>query len=341
MRSRLYSVSSRSSGRTALPASLTYALCLPRARCSNSSVPILLALTVSNLRNTDIKFSGLTTREGRSILGQTPCANARSVRPVFFISQAEQKVFHGHIRSRCYRHRSRRLCLRDPRGATRHEGGRGGEVADVRRHLPEHRLHSVEGAAAGIRAVRGSEPRAAEDGRRGRQTKTRSSDHDEIQDRRRRRQHQGRRLPVQEEQDRSLSGHRAHRRHRQGRGEGGRRQDGNAGDQEHRHRHRLRCRETERHRDRREAHHLVDRRAAARQGPGKDAGDRRRRDRARAWLGVAAARIGSRGGGIPRPHSSGHGRRRSQNRSSASWKSRASSSSSAPRSPRSTLPEKC
>ena len=44
------------------------------------------------------------------------------------------------------------------------------------------------------------------------------------------------------------------------------------------------------HRDRREAHRVLDRRAGARQGAGAAAGRRRRRDRARARLGVAAAR---------------------------------------------------
>ncbi len=47
----------------------------------------------------------------------------------------------------------------------------------------------------------------------------------------------------------------------------------------------------------------------ARQGAGEDAGDRRRRDRARTRLGLAPARRGSDGRGIPRPHPAGHGQR--------------------------------
>ena len=38
-----------------------------------------------------------------------------------------QDFDHGHLRSRCHRHRSGRICLRDPRGAARHEGRRGRE----------------------------------------------------------------------------------------------------------------------------------------------------------------------------------------------------------------------
>ena len=55
---------------------------------------------------------------------------------------------------------------------------------------------------------------------------------------------------------------------RQGRGEGRGRQDADAGDQEHRHRHRLGRGAAQGHRDRREAHRVVDRRAGARQGAG-------------------------------------------------------------------------
>ena len=48
-----------------------------------------------------------------------------------------------------------------------------------------------------------------------------------------------------------------------------RRQDADRRDQEHRDRHRLRYRAAEGHRDRREAHRVVDRRAVARQGAGQ------------------------------------------------------------------------
>ena len=108
-----------------------------------------------------------------------------------------------------------------------------------------------------------------------------------------------------------------------------RRQDPDARDQEHRHRHRLRRGAAAGHRDRREAHRLLDRRADARQGAGAAAGDRRRRDRARARLGLAAARRRGDGGRVPRPHPARHGRRSRARSSSACSRSRASSSSSA------------
>ena len=130
--------------------------------------------------------------------------------------------------------------------------------------------------------------------------------------------------------------HRQDSRRRQGRGHGQRRQGADGRDQEHRHRHRLRHRAAEGHRDRREAHRVVDRRAVARQGAGEPVDRRRRRDRARARLGVAPARRQGHRGGIPRPHPARHGRRSRQSNSSASSKSRALRSSSAPRSPAST-----
>ena len=106
-----------------------------------------------------------------------------------------------------------------------------------------------------------------------------------------------------------LPGHRPHRRARQGRGQGRRRQDADARHQDHRDRHRLRRGAAQGHRDRREAHRVVDRRARARQGAGTAAGGRRRRDRARARLGVAPARRRGDGGRVSRPHPARHGQR--------------------------------
>ena len=123
------------------------------------------------------------------------------------------------LRPHRHRFRSRRLRLRHPRGAARHEGRGGREGRDLRRHLPQRRLHPVEGAAARFRAVRGGRPPVRHHGHQGRQARARSRRHDEIQGRGRRRQRQGRRLPVQEEQDRRLSRRRPHRGARQGRGE--------------------------------------------------------------------------------------------------------------------------
>ena len=85
-----------------------------------------------------------------------------------------------------------------------------------------------------------------------------------------------------------------------------RRQGADAGNEKHRHRHRLRCRAAAGHRHRREAHRVVDRRVGAAESAGQAARGRRRRDRARARLGVAAARRGGDRGRVPRPHPPRH-----------------------------------
>ena len=59
------------------------------------------------------------------------------------------------LRSRRHRHRPRRLCLRHSRRAARPQGRRRRKGQDLRRHLPQHRLHSLQGAAARLRNVRG------------------------------------------------------------------------------------------------------------------------------------------------------------------------------------------
>ena len=104
----------------------------------------------------------------------------------------------------------------------------------------------------------------------------------------------------------------AHRRARQGRGERRRRQDADARDQVDRHRHRLRRGAAQGHRDRREAHRLLDRRAVAAGSAEASVRRRRRRDRAGARLGLAPARRAGHGGRIPRRHAARHGRRSAQ-----------------------------
>ena len=220
-----------------------------------------------------------------------------------------QDFNHGHLRSCCHRHRSWRICLRDPRGAARHEGRRGREERDARRHLPQCRMHALEGVAVCLRDVRGGRTFVRKDGRQRRRAETRSSLDDEFQAAGHRRQRQGRRVPDEEEQDR--------RHQRQGKilgtgkvevtGSDGRTQT--RGDQEHRHCDRFRYRAAEGHRDRRKAHRVLDRGALARQGAGEVIDRRRRRDRARTRLGVAPARGAGHRRGISRPHPAGHGRR--------------------------------
>ncbi len=205
------------------------------------------------------------------------------------------------LRSCRYRQRPRRLCLCRQGCPTRPQGGSRREDADLRRHLPEHRLHPVEGAAAHIRDVRTGRPPVRELRHQGCCAGTRPQDDDGTQGRRRRTEHLGRHLPVQEEQDRHLPGHRQHRRRRQAAGGRGRRHRTCGRGASNRHCHRFRGGAAARRRDRRGARGQFDRRAVSQPGAGAADRGRRRGDRARARLGVAAARGGGDGGRVPRP----------------------------------------
>ena len=131
---------------------------------------------------------------------------------------------------------------------------------------------------------------------------------DEAQGRGGRRHHQGRRLPVQEEQDHLVPGHRPHRQGGRGVGPGRRRRgQGHARGQEHPDRLGFGSDAAARRRRRREEDRLVDRRAGARRGAQAPGRGRRRHHRPGARLGVAAARLGRDGDRVPRPH---HARRR-------------------------------
>ena len=81
------------------------------------------------------------------------------------------------LRRHRHRHRPRRLCLRHSRGAARPEHRRRREARDLRRHLPQHRLHPVEGDAACLRALRGSRALIRANGDQGRQGERRSAPH--------------------------------------------------------------------------------------------------------------------------------------------------------------------
>ena len=108
------------------------------------------------------------------------------------------------LRPHRHRHRPGRLCLRDPRRAARHESRGGREGQDLRRHLPQRRLHPVEGAAPRVASCSRRPATISPDGHQGVGAEARSRRDDEIQGRGRRRQRQRRRVPVQEEQDRCL-----------------------------------------------------------------------------------------------------------------------------------------
>ena len=144
-----------------------------------------------------------------------------------------------NVRPHHHRRRPGRIRLRHPRGPTRHESGRGRDAQDAGRDLPQHRLHSVEGAPLRLRDVRGGGSRDGAARRRRRGAEARPRLHDEAQGRHRRRQRQRRRLSVQEEQDRLGDRRGPHRCARQGRRQGRGRQRKDAGGEGDRHRDRL------------------------------------------------------------------------------------------------------
>ena len=80
---------------------------------------------------------------------------------------------------RCHRHRRRprRLCVRHPRRAARHEGRLRREARHPRRHLPQHRLHPLQGAAAIVRGIPPRDARAEGPRRAGRRREARPRAH--------------------------------------------------------------------------------------------------------------------------------------------------------------------
>ena len=124
-----------------------------------------------------------------------------------------------------------------------------------------------------------------------RRADARSHEDADLQAGRRRRQHQGRRVPAQEEQDRCLLRHGAHRRRRSGRGDGRGRLEPGPRDEEHRHRDRLRRDAAAGRRDRREGRGFLDRRARTESRAEAPRRDRRGRDRPRTRFGLAPSRL--------------------------------------------------
>ena len=182
---------------------------------------------------------------------------------------------------------------------------------DPRRHLPQRRLHPVEGAAARLRAVRGgralrSARWASGSARRSSTSPTMMKFKDEGVDG----NVKGVDFLLKKNKIDSVFGIGPHRGARQGRGEGRRRQDADAGDQEHRHRHRLGRGAAQGHRDRRQAHRLV--------GPARIALDKVPGHLLVVGAGVIGLELGSvwrrlgaqgDGGRIPRPHPARHRQR--------------------------------
>src|SRR5437763_1024583 len=151
---------------------------------------------------------------------------------------------------------------------------------DARRHLPQRWLHSVQGFAPRVGAVRGSGPRDARQmGDQDRRSRTRPRHHARLPQGSREGAHAGRRVPVQEEQGRMAQrpSHFSKRRHGQGRRPQRPRQ-------EHCHRHRLVGHAAAGGHHRPGADRRFDRRAGVAAGPEAHGRDRGRGDRARARL---------------------------------------------------------
>ena len=199
---------------------------------------------------------------------------------------------------------------------------------DARRHLPQYRLHPVEGAAAIVGEIRRGAARARRARDQGRRGGARSRRDDGRKDKVVDDPDPRRRVPVPQEQGRLAEGRAriaAPGRVALARATGG---AGGRGRRDH-HRDRLGEHPAARDRDRRAADRVLDRRAGARPRAGAAGGDRRRLYRARTRLGVGAARR------------QGHGRRISSTAScpawtassarhcSGCWRARASRSSSA------------
>ena len=200
--------------------------------------------------------------------------------------------------------------MRHPRQPARAEGRHGREARNVRRHLPQRRLHSLQGAAARVRAVRGRP--ATHFGVMGIDVKPKLdlAQDARLQGRGREGQHRRRRLPAAQEQGRSFPRHRAHQGAGRRRGDVHQRRE--AGHRRRRRSSSPRARrvaqlpgiEIDENGDR-----VVHRRAVATEGAQTAAGHRRRRYRTGARLGVAAARRRGDGRRVSRPRSAGHRRR--------------------------------
>ena len=226
-----------------------------------------------------------------------------------------------------------RLCRGDPGGAARVQDGVHRQPRQPRRDLPQHRLHSVEGACCNPRR---NSPRpgtrwpstGSGSARSGSTSAAMMARKDKVVDD----PDPRRRVPVPQEQGRLAQGQGPHRRAGAGR--------------------RSRCRRRRAEieatsiiiatgsestplpgdRHRREAHRLVDRRIVARPRAGAARRHRRRLYRARARLGLAAARRQGDRRRSSRPHRAEHGPRARQRPCSGCSPDRGSTSSSAPRS---------
>ena len=202
------------------------------------------------------RSTGATTGTRRSISDATDCGRCRANK--LSCSRAQADAMHhepGEVLSLIRMSHDLIVIGTGPGGyvcAIRaaqlgHEGRRRREARNARRHLPQRRLHPVEGAAARVRAVRGGRPRLRRHGHR-RRAEAQPREDARLQGRGREGQRRRRRLSPEEEQDRALPRHRPRARHRQGRGHLHQRREEDARGEVDRDRHRLGCRQAARRR---------------------------------------------------------------------------------------------
>ncbi len=197
------------------------------------------------------------------------------------------------LRSRRHRRRPGRLCLRHPRGASSAcKVAVRREARDPWRHLPQCRLHSLEGAAR-MRARPIAE--AAHDfAAMGIKVKPELDLAAMLafKDKGVKGNVDGVEFLLKKNKIDAFHGTGRITAPAHGRGRGRQGQDASPRDQGHRHRHRLGGGACARHRHRREAHRVLDRRARAFESAEAHGGDRRRLYRPRTRLGVVAPRRG-------------------------------------------------
>ena len=246
-----------------------------------------------------------------------PCRIRRGVTPARRAARVRRSVAgrgeaheRGGLRSGGRRRRSGRLRGGDQGSPARHEGGLRREARRPGRHLPQCRLHPVQGAAALLPSLRRGRPRHGQARRQGERRRARSADHAGEQEPGGEDPDPGDRVPLQEEQGGLCRRRRSARQSREGRRPAERQRRGQGTrHQEHPDRHRLRRDAAAWSDHRRGPDRLVDRRARSQARAQASPGRRRGLYRPRDGHGLATAGGEGDGGRVPRPGDARHGRR--------------------------------